>query len=113
MSFKVSPPIADRLLDLLSEDDDFRRRFEADAVGCLAELGCVATTDETGAGPWCMATKHLAPKAVIRETRQALRRQLVEQIQIYNAIGLSATWTPTAAMDDAPDYLVDETIEQH
>jgi putative modified peptide len=88
MSYKVPASIADRLLDLLSEDDDFRYRFEKNAAQCLKDLGCLMPADDSSPGPFCLATRRLATKAQIRNTRATLRHQLVEMEATFNPIGL-------------------------
>ena len=114
MSYRISAAIADRLLDLLSEDDDFRHRFETNAARCLEELGCPTPADDTQAGPWCLATRQLAPKAQIRRTRDALRRQLVESEPAYNPIGLGVGFGhPLSARHQTKQDPVAEPVDQH
>ena len=114
MSYRIPASIADRLLDLLAEDDDFRRRFETNAARCLEELGCPTPADDSGAGPWCLATQQLAPKAQIRRTRDALRRQLVESEPAYNPIGLGAGFGhPLSVVRQTKEDPVAESVDQH
>jgi putative modified peptide len=90
MSFQLPAQIVDRLLDLLGHDDEFRNIFAANPREALAMLGYAAAADTSiGAGIWiCLATERLATKAMICETRAALRRQLVENDTTFNPIGL-------------------------
>ena len=77
MSFRLSEPIVDRLLDLLSSDDDFRALFAQDARGALASLGHLpAANPAISEGAWwCLKVQSLASKEVILQGRAELRRQ--------------------------------------
>jgi putative modified peptide len=82
MAKNFSPELADKLLDKLSKDDDFRSEFQRDPYAALASLGYKgdpAQRGVEGADPviccTAMAAK-LAPKEDIRKARDKLREQL-------------------------------------
>lgn len=67
----LDPKLADRLLDLLSSDNAFRRQFKKDPQAALASLG--ATTTKA-----CASVKAIAPKQEIAASREQLRSHLLE-----------------------------------
>jgi putative modified peptide len=75
MSETLTPELADRLLDQLSQDDGFRDLFRKDPRAALAQVGL----DTSGTdGAWqCLQVKDLASKEAIRAARDELRKQLV------------------------------------
>ena len=77
MSFRLSEPVVDRLLDLLSSDDDFRDLFARDARAALAQVGHLpaATAGITEGAWWCLKVESLASKEVIAHSRAELREQ--------------------------------------
>jgi putative modified peptide len=77
MSFRLSEPIVDRLLDLLSSDDDFRARFARDARDALAFIGYLPAANPvlTEGAWWCLKVESLASKEAILQGRAELRRQ--------------------------------------
>ncbi|HET6434768.1 MAG TPA: NHLP-related RiPP peptide [Xanthomonadaceae bacterium] len=68
----LDPKLADRLLDLLSSDNAFRRQFKKDPQAALASLGYRATTTKA-----CASVKAIAPKQEIAASRDALRTQML------------------------------------
>jgi putative modified peptide len=83
----LDPKVADKLLDLLGTDNEFRRLFKKDAVAALAQVGYPAAqelVDRTrpprppNAPPpfACMRVEHIAPKAEIAAARDELRDYL-------------------------------------
>lgn len=74
----LDPKLADRLLDLLSSDNAFRRQFKKDPQAALASLGHRATTTKA-----CASVKTIAPKQEIAASRDALRTHLL-QTSIFN-----------------------------
>ena len=78
---KVGPPalgeqVADRLLDLLSTDDEFRALFVRDTKAAMEFAGYVHE-DETAAHPaLCYVVTNLASKEDIVRERRKLRRAL-------------------------------------
>ena len=80
--------LADRLLDLLSTDDAYRARFQADARAALHEIGYVspppARMTACGAMPDALRESlidckvhDLAPKEAIAAAREEIRMMLV------------------------------------
>ena len=82
MAKNFSRDVADKLLDKLSHDDDFRDHFQRDPHSALASLGHVTPDDERGvAGQdpvMCLSgmTSSLASKEQIRAARDTLRDKL-------------------------------------
>jgi putative modified peptide len=77
MSFQLSEPIVDKLLDLLSTDDSFRARFVHDARDALAYIGYAPAANPaiTEGAWWCLKVESLASKEAIRQGRHELRMQ--------------------------------------
>ena len=82
MAKNFSREFADKLLDKLSKDDDFRSKFQADPRAAVESLGYVTPEADRGIEGQdpcvCltgMATK-LASKEAIGKARNALRDQL-------------------------------------
>jgi putative modified peptide len=78
---KVGPPalgehVADRLLDLLSTDDEFRALFVRDTKAAMEIAGYIHE-DATAAHPaFCYVVTNLASKDDIVRERQKLKRAL-------------------------------------
>lgn len=92
----LDPKIADKLLDLLSTDNEFRRLFKKDPGAALAKVGYKSTdaarTLTAGArkgppftppGPppmkppvGCMRVKRIAPKADVIKARAEIKKML-------------------------------------
>jgi putative modified peptide len=90
-SAPLDPKVADKLLDLLSTDNEFRRLFKKDPQAALAKVGhpeakaAVAALRKgppfTPPGPpamippvWgCMSVQRIAPKADIIKARETLK----------------------------------------
>lgn len=84
----LDPKIADKLLDLLSTDDDFRELFSSDPQAALAQVGyqrepeaslAKTTSDDSIARKAfgdCCSVSELASKEVILEARDAIRSML-------------------------------------
>ncbi|CAD0301632.1 NHLP-related RiPP peptide [Xanthomonas hortorum] len=75
--------IADRLLELLSSDDDFRECFQCNPTQALAQIGAAgANADDSvpGAGEpyFCMTTNQLASKEEIALARAELHSYLTQ-----------------------------------
>lgn len=82
----LEPDVADRLLELLSNDDDFRQRFQNDPAAALQEIGhAPAATAMKGSRPiegqpyYCMTSNKLASKEEIRRCKDALRDHLTQR----------------------------------
>jgi len=75
----LDPLVADRLLDLLSTDDEFRRLFAEDPLAALLEAGYDLPEPKGGDAvqflPWlsCTMTGELASKQEIAESRELIR----------------------------------------
>jgi len=84
----LDPRLADRLLDLLSTDDDYRARFQADPRAALYEIGHESPTPAqmTACGSLPVAlpealvdckVERLAPKESIAAAREEIRAMLL------------------------------------
>lgn len=98
----LDPAVADRLLELLGNDDAFRALFQKDPAAALASLGHgpaveaaqaaqaadtagadrLSVSDGDGGGEAsvdyaCMATREIASKEEILAAREALQRYLI------------------------------------
>lgn len=83
----LDPHIADRLLDLLSTDDEFRELFQKNPMQALGRAGYVPAAamanqfdQSEAAGPSlssCLQVEALASKEVIAEAREQIRAMLV------------------------------------
>lgn len=94
MTFRLSEPIVDRLLDKLCTDDAFRTLFTVDARAALASLGHSPASDPSiseGAW-WCLKVESLASKEVIRRSRNELRRQFTMAFLPQLPFALDAQW---------------------
>jgi putative modified peptide len=85
MARNFSPEFADKLLDKLSKDDDFRSKFQADPRAAVESLGFVTPKEDQGVegqDPCICLTgmaKNLASKEAIRAARDKLREQLTRK----------------------------------
>lgn len=85
MARNFSPEFADKLLDMLSKDDDFRSKFQADPRKAVESLGYVTPEADRGIegqDPCLCLTgmaKNLASKEAIRAARNKLREQLTSK----------------------------------
>ena len=97
-SAPLDPKVADKLLDLLSTDNEFRRLFKKDPQAALAKVGhpeakaAVAALRKgppfTPPGPpprippvWgCMSVTRIAPKADIIKAREQLKAMLTSSL---------------------------------
>jgi putative modified peptide len=73
-SAPLDPKVADKLLDLLSTDNEFRRLFKKDPQAALAKLGHRAppTTKRM-----CASIKAIAPKQEIADARDQLNAHMI------------------------------------
>jgi len=86
--------IADKLLDLLSTDNEFRRLFKKDPLGALTKVGYKApkediagTASKAGAPAQralhaCCRVQRIAPKAEIIKARAEIRKMLVSGLAL-------------------------------
>jgi len=83
-SAPLDPKVADKLLELLSTDNEFRRLFKKDPQAALAQAGHpeAKAALRTGAAPTatsaasCMQVQRIAPKATIAKARSELKLML-------------------------------------
>lgn len=86
-SAPLDPKVADKLLDLLSSDNAFRRLFKKDPQAALAQVGhpeakaAVAALKKGGTAPAlttasCCQLTSIAPKATIIRARAELKSML-------------------------------------
>ncbi len=79
-AFEISEEIADKLLDKLSSDDEFRAAFLRSPRIALAYLGHEAATkaNMSDKGVWsCMQCEVLASHEAIKAARDVLRLQFI------------------------------------
>jgi putative modified peptide len=91
MTNKFSPEVADRLLDKLSTDDNFRNLFEKNPSAALRQVGHEPASEHAGVRgsdpAMCANLKNgLASKEAIREGREAMKAALIstQQHSIFN-----------------------------
>jgi len=76
----LEPAIADRLLDLLSTDNAFRRAFRKDPAAALLQIGHVPTQQDVAAElaylRASLMVERLATKERIAKAREEIRRML-------------------------------------
>lgn len=93
----LDPKVADRLLDLLSTDNDFRRLFKKDPQAALVKAGWMPPKAETPGvskvrkGPpkllppgTCYAVTSIAPKQEIAAARDRLQAYLTSSLAPTN-----------------------------
>lgn len=72
----LDPKVADRLLDLLSTDNEFRRLFKKDAKAALVKAGLKQEAAAAAVGGCCQLER-IAPKADVVRARTALREMML------------------------------------
>lgn len=72
----LAAEVVDRLLDLLSSDDEFRALFLHDPAVALIQAGHVADEDGLATLRQQLAVQVLAPKSVIAAAREEIRASL-------------------------------------
>ncbi|MFJ4906416.1 NHLP-related RiPP peptide [Streptomyces sp. NPDC093249] len=84
--------VVDRLLDLLSTDDRFRRLFARNRHAALVEAGCALSEERLrAASPFsCLAVDRLASKEVIAGAREELRAHLLADAAYNNPHALES-----------------------
>ena len=90
-AFKISEEIADKLLDKLSSDDEFRAAFLRSPRIALAYLGheAAAKANMGDKGVWsCMQCIELASPEAIKAGRDELRLQFISSKATQNPIRL-------------------------
>lgn len=68
----LDPKLADRLLDLLSSDNAFRRQFKKDPQAALVSIGLSADIERS-----CSSISTMARKEEIARSRDQLRAHLI------------------------------------
>jgi putative modified peptide len=78
MAKSLPPHIADKLLDRLSSDDDFRTYFQKDARGALSFLGYdePAGTPSNDSALACMRCDSMPDKKAFAQSRADYHKQL-------------------------------------
>ena len=81
----LQPHVADRLLDMLSRDDDFREFFQKNPAAALMQLEDRQLHQAPPTGPiaegdmfYCMTAETLAPKEEIARAREELKAYLTK-----------------------------------
>ena len=77
-SAPLEPQVADRLLDLLSSDDAFRRLFKRNPGKALTQVGFVESTVMPSPEFCFFGITRLAPKTQIAEAREAIKAMLTD-----------------------------------
>jgi len=72
-SAPLDPKVADKLLELLSTDNEFRRLFKKDPAAALARAGHKEATSVIAG---CLQVERIAPKADIIKARTELKSML-------------------------------------
>lgn len=67
----LDPKVADKLLDKLSTDNDFRRLFKSDPAAALVKVGHPKDAALATAG--CCQIDSIAPKAQVQKSRDELK----------------------------------------
>ncbi|HEU4775146.1 MAG TPA: NHLP-related RiPP peptide [Lysobacter sp.] len=70
----LDPNVADKLLELLSTDDEFRTLFKQDAEKALSQVGYFLPAGAPSLR--CTQVEHLASKDEVAESREALKSHL-------------------------------------
>jgi putative modified peptide len=81
MAGTLKPDVADKLLDKLATDDNFRDLFSKNPEAALKQVG------HTGAAA-CMRCKKLAGKDAIAKSRDALRTMLTSTTMAQQPVQL-------------------------
>lgn len=92
-AFEISDEMADKLLDKLSSDDEFRAVFLRSPRIALAYLGHEAAmkANANDKGVWsCLQCTALASREVMKAGRDALRLQLLSSMPPFQPINLQA-----------------------
>jgi len=94
MSFTMTPDIADRLLDRLSNDEDFRQLFQSDPREALRQIGHPGALSNAQEGIWsCLKVDKLADATAIGRARKEYLDQLTNMTQQFEVPHFSAMKT--------------------
>jgi len=82
----LDPKVADKLLDLLSSNNEFRRLFKRDPNAALTKAGHLGpAVASPGLPPGnCYSVQYIAPKREIAAVREQLKAYLVSTIAPTN-----------------------------
>jgi putative modified peptide len=76
----LDPKVADKLLDKLGTDNEFRRLFKSDPAAALARVG--HPKDAAAATAACCQVQSIAPKAQIMKSRDELKAMLTSSLSM-------------------------------
>ncbi|MET8539252.1 NHLP-related RiPP peptide [Kitasatospora sp. NPDC004799] len=84
--------VVDRLLELLSTDDHFRRLFTQDRHAALVRAGCALSAEQLRAASplTCLTVGRLAAKEAIADAREELRAHLLTDAAYSNPHALES-----------------------
>jgi len=77
----LDPSVADKLLELLSTDDDFRELFVTDSTSALAKVGY---SEPENATIECTSVTSLAPKEEIAAAHEQLKKYMTSQLALHD-----------------------------
>lgn len=89
-SAPLDPKVADKLLDLLSTDNEFRQLFKKDPLAALVKAGHrgppFTPPGPPGTRPpvMCLSVNYIAPKQEVAVAREELKRYLTSQAYLTN-----------------------------
>lgn len=92
MPFQISPEIADKLLDKLSSDDEFRAVFQRSPRIALAYLGDKEASDVSDSDQGAYAhlrCDSLASREAIKESRDTIKKDLLTSHAAQHPIHLN------------------------
>ncbi|MFI6642542.1 NHLP-related RiPP peptide [Streptomyces sp. NPDC050504] len=89
---RLPADVVDRLLDLLSTDDRFRRLFTQNRHEALVQAGCALTAEQLRAATplRCLTVDQLAGKEAIAGAREELRAHLLADAAYSNPHALES-----------------------
>ena len=76
----LTPKVADRLLELLASDDQFRDLFARDPAAALIQAGHQANADDLATLKRQLKVRQLAPKEAIAAARDEIRASLTSAL---------------------------------
>ena len=88
----LDPKVADKLLDKLGTDNDFRRLFKKDPAAALVKVG--HPKDAAALTGKCCQVQSIAPKAQILKSRDELKTMLTASLGMMPPM-LNSVGTPS------------------
>ena len=82
----LDPKVADKLLDLLGTDNEFRRLFKKDPGAALVKAGHKVPKGDAAAATNLqrlhdrLKVEKIAPKAAVQKSRQEIRTSLISEL---------------------------------